>query len=78
MVLLSTVHKDLHLSLASFPASGVSEADDHVEDSNAHDDYCLQELIIVLSIQSRHGVSIIVDYEDGDEDEEVENKLNGL
>ena len=78
MVLLSTVHKYGHLSLASFPASGVSEADDHVEDSNAHDDYCLQELIIILSIQSRHRVSIIVDYEDGDEDEEAENKLNGL
>ena len=78
MALLSTVHKDVHLSLASFPASGVSEADDHVEDSKAQDDYCLQELIVILSIQSRHRVSIIVDYEDGDEDEEAENKLNGL
>ena len=75
---MSTVHKDLHLSLASFPASGVSEADDHVEDSNAHDDDCLQELKVVLSIQSGYGVCIIEDYEDGDEDQEVENNMNGL
>ena len=74
----STVHNDLQLSLARLPASGVSKADDHVEDSNAHDNDCLQELIIVLSIQSRHGVSIVVDNEDGDEDEKAENKLNGL
>ena len=56
--------------LASLPASRVSEADEHVEDPDAHDDDCQLEVVVIISVPSRH-------QEDRDEDE-VKDKLNGL
>ena len=56
--------------LAFLPASRVSEADEHVEDPDAHDDDCQLELLVIVSVPSRH-------QEDWDEDE-VKDKLNGL
>ena len=56
--------------LACLPASRVSEADEHVEDPEAHDDDCQLEVVVIISVPNRH-------QEDGDEDE-VKDKLNGL
>ena len=56
--------------LACLPASRVSEANEHVEDPDAHDDDCQLEVVVIISAPSRQK-------EDRDEDE-VENKLNGL
>ena len=57
--------------LACLPAaSRVSEADEHVEDPEAHDDDCQLQVVVIVSVPNRHK-------EDRDEDE-VENKLNGL
>ena len=56
--------------LACLPASRVSEANEHVEDPEAHDDDCQLEVVVIVSVPNRH-------QEDRDEDD-VENKLNGL
>ena len=56
--------------LACLPASRVSEANEHVEDPEAHDDNCKLQVLVIVSVPNRH-------QEDRDEDE-VENKLNGL
>ena len=57
--------------LACLPAaSRVSEANEHVEDPKAHDNDCKLEVVVIISVPNRH-------QEDRDEDE-VENKLNGL
>ena len=58
------------LLLACLPASRVSEANEHVEDPEAHDDDCQLELMVIVSVHSKH-------QEDRDEDE-VKDKLNGL
>ena len=56
--------------LACLPASRVSEADEHVEDPEDHDDYCQLQVVVIVSVPNRH-------QEDWDEDE-VENELKGL
>ena len=56
--------------LACLPASRVSEANEHVEDPDAHDDDCQLQVLVIVSVHSEH-------QEDRDEDE-VESKLNGL
>ena len=56
--------------LACLPASRVSEANEHVEDPDAHDDNCKLEVVVIISVPNRH-------QEDRDEDE-VENELKGL
>ena len=56
------------LLLACLPAaSRVSEANEHVEDPDAHDDDCQLQVVVIVSVHQ----------EDRDEDE-VKDKLNGL
>ena len=56
--------------LACLPASRVSEANEHVDDPEDHDDNCQLQVVVIIYVPSRH-------QEDRDEDE-VKSKLNWL
>ena len=56
--------------LACLPASRVSEANEHVDDPEDHDDNCQLQVVVIIYVPSRH-------QEDRDEDA-VENELKGL